>query len=618
MNATLNVLKTLGLATQFEGVDRFCIAETGVSDFQLFFELVALWQAKTDSTAKLHYVIFDERLNSKFKFERLKSLQPQAAPNALWHEWLNKRPTILPGWQQISLLDGRVQLSIYYGDLLQGVTDLDMQVDSWILWSQKRSDKALYATSGFINQIGRQSKPGSHLVSVYQDGDALRMYEKLGFVVRINDPEKGLLLQINRDRHFASKTPWFDRPPAFEKPAHAIVVGAGLAGASVAYELAEAGWTVTVLEAKSKAADGASGNLAGALHPLVTADWNLRSQWYWQGFQATLARVKPWLEANKIKGNLNGLVHLAVDEKNHQRMQEAMDRVGLPADFTYWIEADEASKLLGGTVTQPGLFFPQAGWLNPPSIVAACLDHPQIKVFYEQSVEALTHCTESSSQKANWTLRTKNQVWQADAVVLAEGALPTVIDCLSIRPLKGQVTNLSRNNQAWSLKRAVSHLGYSAPAPNNMAVTGATFEAPSLDPTMSLQGQQLNLDSVAKSLPDWLDTQPENLSGRVGFRPTTPDHLPIIGGLADTNWLASAYLNQSHTQAVFKYPSQRYQAGLYVTNGHGARGLMSVFLAAKMICADMMGESMPIVPSLYAATHPARFKIREWRRHGPA
>lgn len=615
---SLNVLNSLGLEGYIEQAEKLSVAEVGVSDFQLFFELVSLWRAKTNSAAKLHYVIFDELLNSKFKFEQLKSLKPQAVPNDLWDEWLSKRPTILPGWQKISLLEGRVQLSIYFGDLLQGVTDLDMEIDSWILWSQKRSDKTVYITSEFVNQIRRQSKPSTHLVSVYQDDDVLRMYEKLGFVVLINHPENGLLLQINRDRRFASKTPWFDRPRAFEKPGHAIVVGAGLAGASVAYELAEAGWTVTVLEAKDKVADGASGNLAGALHPLVTADWNLRSQWYWQGFQATLARVKPWLETNKIKGNLNGLVHLAVDEKNHQRMQEAMDRVGLPADFACWVEADQASELLGGTVTQPGLFFPQAGWLNPPSIVAACLDHPKIQVYYEQGVEMLTQNTESSSQKANWTLHTKNQAWQTDAVVLAEGALPTVMDGLPIRPLKGQVTNLGQNHQAWSLKRAVSHLGYSAPAPNNMAVTGATFEAPSMDPTISVQSHQLNLDSVAKSLPVWLDAQPENLTGRVGFRPTTPDHLPIIGGLADTDWLASAYLNQSHTQAVFKYPSQRYQAGLYVTNGHGARGLMSVFLAAKLICADMMGEPAPIVPSLYAATHPVRFKIREWRRQGPA
>ncbi|HEY9018148.1 FAD-dependent 5-carboxymethylaminomethyl-2-thiouridine(34) oxidoreductase MnmC [Thiomicrospira sp.] len=610
MNSLLNNLRLLNLSGQSKGSDHLCLAEVGVSDFQQYFGLVVLWLAKADPAAKLHYVIFDQRPNSNSKSQTAKLAKPQTVSDDLWDEWLVQHPKNLPGWQQFSLLKGRVQISVYFGDLLQGVTDLDIKVDRWLLWPKNESDKKLFATSGFISQLARQSQSRAQLVSMYQQADSIRNYEKWGFQVLSNQANSGLLIQKNSERRFASKMPWFDRPPAFKEPGHVIVVGAGLAGASVAYELAQVGWVVTVLEAKNKAADGASGNLAGALHPLVTADWNLRSQWYWQGLQATLARVKPWLANKKIQGQLNGLLHLAVDDKNFQRMQDALERVVLPADFAYWVEADQASDLLGGAVSQAGLFFPQAGWLNPPSVVAACLDHPKIEVVYEQSVQSV-------AQGIDWTVQTQNQIWRADALVLAEGALPGLLDSLPIRPLKGQVTNLNSNHQAWRLKRAVSHLGYSSPAPDNKAVTGATFEAPSLDPTVSMQGHQLNLNTVKNSLPDWLDVDSETLTGRVGFRPTTPDHLPIIGGVADQDWLNSAYLSQSHTQAIFKYPAQQYQRGLYVSNGHGARGLMSVFLAAKIICADMMGETMPVVPSLYAATHPARFKIRDWRRHGP-
>lgn len=610
MNSLLNNLRLLNLSGQSRSSDQLCLAEVGVSDFQQYFGFVILWLAKADPGQTLHYVIFDERPSSNSKSEPAKLDKAQTVSDALWDEWLVQQPKNLPGWQQLSLLKGRVQISVYFGDLLQGVTDLDIRVDRWLLWSKNESDKKLFVTSGFISQLARQSQPHAQLVSRYQQTDLLGNYEKWGFKVLSNQADSGLLAQKNGERRFGSKTPWFDRPLAFKEPGHAIVVGAGLAGASVAYELAQAGWAVTVLEAKNKAADGASGNLAGALHPLVTADWNLRSQWYWQGLQATLARVKPWLASKKIQGQLNGLVHLAVDDKQYQRMQDALERIVLPADFAYWIEAEQASELLGGRVSQPGLFFPQAGWLNPPSIVAACLDHSNIDVFYAQSVQSLVH-------DKDWTVQTKSQIWRADALVLAEGALPGLLDSLPIRPLKGQVTNLHPNHQAWPLKRAVSHLGYSSPAPNNEAVTGATFEAPSVDPTVSLLGHQLNLNTVKNSLSDWLDVDPETLTGRVGFRPTTPDHLPIIGGVAAEDWLNSAYLSQSHTQAIFKYPPQHYQSGLYVSNGHGARGLMSVFLAAKIICADMMGKTMPVVPSLYASTHPARFKIRDWRRHGP-
>lgn len=595
----------------------YCLAEVGGANSALFIEVLALWQARANKQAKLHYLLFEtQTINAQDLIAKL-SQQLNNLNKAELEAFIEDFPIGLPGWHHLNILNGQVKLSVFFGDLLQGVMDLDLKIDSWVLQPKTPAQNTLFASPEFITQLRRQSKTTTQLVTQYQEPEWIGVFEKSGFQVQRNHKDSGLVAQVRGERRFSSKTPWFDRPPALGKLGVAVVVGAGLAGASIAYELAEAGWTVKVLEANKQAAEGASGNLSGAVHPLVTADWNLRSQWYLQGFEATLARVKPWLDTNKIEGNLNGLVHLAADTKTYQRMQDALERVGLPREFAYWIEPDQASELLGGLVSQPGLFFPQGGWLNPPSVVACCLDHHRIEVIFEQRVQRLVKSAQSKNEHTIWNLHTQNQIWQADMVVLAEGAMPSLDDFLPIRPLKGQVTHVNSNHQAWLLKCAVSHLGYSAPAPEGMAVTGATFEAPSLDPNMSVQGHQTNLDSVNNSLPDWLDVQAQDLTGRVGFRPTTPDHLPIVGGLVDSNWLESAYLSQSHTQAVFKYPAQHYQTGLYVSNGHGARGLMSVFLAAKMIRSDVMGEDLPVVPSLYAATHPARFKIREWRRHGP-
>lgn len=613
INTTSILLDNLAI----HDADFFCFAEVGGTNLALFLDVLALWQAKDNKQAKLNYLLFDTQ---PINAQDLMTILRQQSNNLNITELeaiIEGFPIGLPGWHHLTLLNGQIELSLFFGDLLQGVMDLDLKIDSWLLQPKTPVQNILFASPEFMTQLRRQSKSTTQLMTEYQEPKWISVFEKSGFQVQHNHKDRGLVAQVRGERRFSSKTPWFDRPPALGKAGVAIVVGAGLAGASVAYELAEAGWAVKVLEANKQIAEGASGNLSGAVHPLVTADWNLRSQWYLQGFEATLARVKPWLETNQIEGNLNGLVHLAVDKKTYQRMQDALERVGLPREFAYWIEPDQASELLGGPVSQPGLFFPQGGWLNPPSVVACCLDHCKIEVIFEQRVKRLVKSGQSGNERTIWNLHTQNQIWQADMVVLAEGAMPSLDEFLPIRPLKGQVTHVNSNHQAWLLKRAVSHLGYSAPAPEGMAVTGATFEAPSLDPNMSVQGHQTNLDSVNNSLPDWLDVQAQDLTGRVGFRPTTPDHLPIIGGLVDSNWLESAYLSQSHTQAVFKYPAQCYQTGLYVSNGHGARGLMSVFLAAKMIRSDVMGEDLPVVPSLYAATHPARFKIREWRRHGP-
>lgn len=61
-------------------------------------------------------------------------------------------------------------------------------------------------------------------------------------------------------------------------PSRAIVVGAGLAGASVAFELSLRGWQVRVLDAAPAPACGASGLPAGLVVPHVSPDDNYLAQ----------------------------------------------------------------------------------------------------------------------------------------------------------------------------------------------------------------------------------------------------------------------------------------------------------------------------------------------------
>ena len=145
------------------------------------------------------------------------------------------------------------------------------------------------------------------------------------------------------------------------------------------------------------------------------------------------------------------------------------------------------------------------------------------------------------------------------------------------------------------------------------AVTGATFEAGDLSETLSLSAHQENLDMAQKALPEWLNAQVSELQGRIAFRPTTFDHLPIIGPVADSTWMEEHYLTQPSTHVGYSYSSQRYEPGLFVSNGHGPRGLMSVFLAAESIVADLQGQALLQPISLYHASHPARFAVRRWR-----
>ncbi|MEA3405515.1 MAG: bifunctional tRNA (5-methylaminomethyl-2-thiouridine)(34)-methyltransferase MnmD/FAD-dependent 5-carboxymethylaminomethyl-2-thiouridine(34) oxidoreductase MnmC [Pseudomonadota bacterium] len=596
----------------------FRIAETGFGTGLNFLLTMQLWFDcfnPIKPQAGLHFISFEKFPLTVEELAQAHEAYPELARFA--KELRQHYPLRLPGWHDVWLFNGQVRLTLWFGDVLTGLPELDAsagsKVDAWFLDGFTPAKNPEMWQPSLYQQMARLSHATTTFATFTSAGDVRRGLQKVGFEVKKasgwGKKREMCFGGLQHLRPTSLKAPWFSRPDPITT-GEAIVVGAGLAGASVAYKLAEAGWKVTVLEAEKQPALHASGNLAGTVHPLITADWNLRSQWYLQGFEVTLRTLLPWLENSEVLGDLTGLVQLAVTEVGATRVQEALRRVGLPENFAYEMTQHACSERVGQSVSTSGLYFPQGGWINPPSVVQRCLNHPNIDVEYQQAVQSFV------KQQTHWQVTTASKELVADCVVIATGALNAELNQqlgLPIRPVKGQVSHLTAQQQTSQLNCAVLHEGYSSPCGEGVAVSGATFEAPDMSLTLSVESHQKNLEITQSALPNWLETTAQALTGRVAFRPTTPDHLPIIGPVADPEWMQQAYLDQSHTHAVYRYPQQQYQAGLFVSNGHGARGLMSVFLAAESIVADLQGTPLLQPLSLYHASHPARFKIRQWR-----
>ncbi len=611
----------------------FRITETGFGSGLNFLRAAELWLQHCSAGAHLHFISFEKYPMRLADLQQAHACLPGERPLLveLAEQLRDQYPLLLPGWHDVYLAESRIRLTLWFGDVLKGLPELDAtegaQVDAWFLDGFAPAKNPDMWQPALFQQMARLSHEQTTFATFTSAGDVRRELAKAGF-----DVQKGSGFGLKREmcfgrlkqkRPFSLKAPWFSRPqPLLEgRAGKAIVIGAGLAGAAVANKLASHGWSVQVLEAEPEVATQASGNLAGTVHPLITADWNLRSQWYLQGFESTLRAVQPWIKDNAQSdgvsmGDLSGLVEMAMDEKARVRNQEAMRRVGLPEQLAYPVDQAVASSLLGTDVKVGGLFFPQGGWLYPKALIERCLTHPHIELHTQQKIERIEQ-TQAESQVI-WEVASDSDCFQADAVIVATGSLDQKLNQslgLPIRPVKGQVTHLQPAQQKQPLGKAVTHEGYSVSYAGG-AVTGATFEAPDMSHTLSAASHDFNLAMTQKALPQWLQADQVSASrveGRVAFRPTTPDHLPIIGAVVKQQWLQEAYLSQSHTHAVYRYPEQQYQRGLFVSNGHGPRGLMSVFLAAEIIYADISGQALPQPLSLYHASHPARFQIRAWR-----
>jgi tRNA 5-methylaminomethyl-2-thiouridine biosynthesis bifunctional protein len=617
----------------------FCIAETGFGTGLNFLTTLLSWQKMADaqSVQNLHFISFEKYPLSVEDLRQAHAAFPELSELSV--QLIGNYPLHLPGWHDVWFFDGQVRLTLWFGDVLKGLSEFNLKVDAWYLDGFTPSRNPDMWQPELYKQMARLSHLETTFATFTAAGHVRRGLEEAGFEVKkdVGYGQKRELCfgKLMHERSYSPKWPWFSRVPPLQKVSNlnVCVVGAGLSGASVAYQLASMGMSVTVLDAQpepdwghpSHNAEQASANLAGAVHPLVTADWNLRSEFYLKGFETTLKWLQPWLDSGEIEGRLDGLMQLAVDETQLQRLQDAFRRVGLPEDFAVWSDAEQATEMLGMKTDYAGAFFPKGGWIEPQSVVKKCLSHENITVHWQHSVEQLIQDEASSSFPPTWQILTDKQALKADVVVLCTGALSDDLNDqfgLPIRPVKGQVSHFSVEDQVELPKMAVTHKGYTCPCRLQQdkltgkwiaGVTGATFEAPDRTFDMSDASHEENITQLTDALQVAPIEHLDLMQGKIGFRPTTPDHLPIVGAIADSVWVKEAYYSQSHTHAVFRYPSQKYQTGLFVSNGHGARGLMSVFLAAEMIAADILGSTQVLPVSLADACHPERFRVRFWR-----
>ena len=600
----------------------FCIAETGFGTATNFLITAKEWLKSSSTQDYLRYISFEKYPLSKEELLTVHGESPFY--QTILTELITHYPFLLPGWHDLYLFGGRIRLTLWFGDVLQGLPMFDCSVDAWFLDGFTPDNNPEMWQAELYSQMARLS----HLETTFSASAAInevkKGLEQVGFAVNSDEnneySSKMCFGCFVRPRKFSPNKPWFNSPPKIKNTHQEIyIIGAGLAGSAVAYHMAILGWKVTVLEAERTVSTQASGNLAGAIHPLVTADWNIRSQFYLQGYETTLRWLENWHEQNEIVGDLTGLMQLAVDEKIEKRLQDSLKRVGLPQDFAVWCNPAQASERIGTETHYSGLFFPKAGWVNPKSIVEKCLAHPNISVKLGQTV---TQIEQLPNQQWHITVQTTSQTTQFETPVLvvATAGLDAKLNqalSLEIRPVKGQVSHLKQTAQ--TLQTTLTHQGYSIDNVlidgTNYSVSGATFEAPDLSAEISTNAHQYNFEMANTAIPNWLnaDIDSSKPTGKVGFRPASADHLPIIGAVVDADKAIENYYSQSHTHAVFRYQKQSYQTGLYLSNGHGARGLMSVFLAAEMIASQILGTEKVLAENISHACHPERFRVRRWR-----
>ena len=153
------------------------------------------------------------------------------------------------------------------------------------------------------------------------------------------------------------------------------------------------------------------------------------------------------------------------------------------------------------------------------------------------------------------------------------------------------------------------------PARNEVHCIGATYNSFDADPRVSDADHRRNRTKLADFFPAMADAlSPHPVAGRVGFRAISRDHLPLVGPVLDAAAFKEVYAELWRGRPPSRYSPAPCLPGLYLSIGHGSRGLASTPLAGELLAAMIEGQTPPVAADLAEAVHPARFLVRELNR----
>ena len=591
-----------GLPQRWAEQRLFRLLETG---FGIGINFLATWQAWREDPARcgrLHYFSVEKHPLTLTDLAACHAQIPEVAAFAaeLRAQW----PLPLPGWQRLYFDGGRVVLTLLFDDVAQALADIDAQFDAFYLDGFAPARNPQMWDREVFHHCARLAAPGATLAT-YTAARTVRDGLAAAHFYCERQPGHGR----KRHRLVAEYRPpsWLQTAAvtsAAAPDAPVLVIGAGLAGAAVAENLALRGHPVTVLEATAGPAAGASAVPVALFHPHLSPDDAILSRLVRNGLLFALRR---WLALERRCGHLpgrrSGVAWPAADMAEAISMRQTVERLQFPVEYLSFLERDELRARCGLPVAQGGCWFDSSGWLDPRMLVRAQLATSGITTRCSARVERLEHDGKSwqAMDVAGKLLAAAPLVVLAnshDAARLAPG-----ICCL--RLIRGQLS-LVRCEEPPPVHSAIVGRTALVGLDSGFAV-GSTFDENDTQADPRAADRARNLAGLPSLWPEApLQDPADSGADFVGIRASTNDHLPLIGALPDVAAVRAHGLQWRGRQAA-ELPRQ---PGLYGAFAYGSRGLAWASLAAEIIGCRIDGEPLPLERGLTAAVDPARFIVR--------
>jgi glycine oxidase len=363
------------------------------------------------------------------------------------------------------------------------------------------------------------------------------------------------------------------------------VIGGGVIGLGIAWQLTRRGASVTVFE-RDSAGRGASWSAAGMLAPL--SEVGFEEENFLRLGQESLGRYPKFLdELHEDSGmavplDTRGTLLVGLDRDDAERLRRLFEfrmHLGLPVEWLSGGGAREIEPLISPRASS-AIWIPDDHQIDNRLLITALK-----KAFAKcggtlhENLPIREISIENGRAKG---IRTENDAHDASTVVIAAGCWSKQLAGIPkemlppVRPVKGQIITLTADDTF-----ALSHVvrapdAYLLPKDDGRVILGASEEEMGFDTTITAGPVYKLLERGWETIPAIYDLEVNEIEA--GLRPGSRDHDPIVG----------------------ETPID----GLYYATGHYRHGiLLAPSTAYEMSDLLLEGKSSP----LFAQFKPGRF-----------
>jgi thiazole synthase len=301
-----------------------------------------------------------------------------------------------------------------------------------------------------------------------------------------------------------------------------LIIGGGVVGLAIAVELKLRGATVTVLSrdfqaAASHAAAGMLAPQAEVIPPGAMRDLCLRSR----------SLYPEWIDKlEQLSGVTTGYWACGILAPVYQEPTHTPE----DHEVAYWLEQDAINLYQSGLSSDVigGWWYPEDGQVDNRALMRSLWTAAEalgINLQDNITVQAI-----QQQQRRVIGVQTSAGVYRAEHYVLAAGAWSNELLPVAVRPKKGQMLSLRvpEGHSGLPLQRVLYGTDtYIVPRRDGRIIVGATSEDVGFTPYNTPLGVQNLLQNATRLLPQLQHYPIDELWW--GFRPATPDELPILG-----------------------------------------------------------------------------------------